>query len=426
MALATRCPHCHTTFRVAQDQLKLRAGLVRCGACKEIFNGIEHLLRPDTPTIPAPSQPPALIATPASEPAPTAPTAPKARDDIAANATPSFIADKAADADAKAPSIADQPAPPDASTQPDASPPKPDSIPENSASFDLSRPAPKAEQVVSSPLDAAAVETSTEVSENDPLTRMTLMDFTELPENFDFRESEVEYSKPTIPVPPNMESEAGQDEKNEHDPIAQAIDDLRAKPTRSRKRPKSETPEPEQSDADDTEEPGFVRSARRKQRTGRVLRIAMMIASVFLISGLIAQGTFAFRNQIALRFPQTKPALTKACALLGCQVGLPTQIDNVSIESSDLQVIPSLKNSYTFTGTLRNRSSEVQAWPDIELTLNDVNDKPVARRVFKPRDYVPAADLAKGFAPTSEQSIKLIFEVTQLSPSGYRVYLFYS
>ena len=28
MALATRCPYCQTAFRVASDQLKLRAGLV--------------------------------------------------------------------------------------------------------------------------------------------------------------------------------------------------------------------------------------------------------------------------------------------------------------------------------------------------------------------------------------------------------------
>ncbi|HWV64041.1 MAG TPA: MJ0042-type zinc finger domain-containing protein, partial [Oxalicibacterium sp.] len=49
MALATKCPHCQTTFRVAHDQLKLRAGLVRCGHCKEIFNGIEHLLPPEKP-----------------------------------------------------------------------------------------------------------------------------------------------------------------------------------------------------------------------------------------------------------------------------------------------------------------------------------------------------------------------------------------
>src|SRR5450830_1895610 len=44
MALATQCPFCQTTFRVAQDQLKLRGGLVRCGSCKEVFNGNEHLV----------------------------------------------------------------------------------------------------------------------------------------------------------------------------------------------------------------------------------------------------------------------------------------------------------------------------------------------------------------------------------------------
>ena len=42
--LATRCPHCQTRFRVTVAQLELRAGLVRCGACREIFNGRDHLL----------------------------------------------------------------------------------------------------------------------------------------------------------------------------------------------------------------------------------------------------------------------------------------------------------------------------------------------------------------------------------------------
>lgn len=44
MALATRCPHCSTTFRVANDQLKLHAGLVRCGKCQQTFNGVENLI----------------------------------------------------------------------------------------------------------------------------------------------------------------------------------------------------------------------------------------------------------------------------------------------------------------------------------------------------------------------------------------------
>ncbi|MCX7218560.1 MAG: zinc-ribbon domain-containing protein, partial [Burkholderiales bacterium] len=59
MALATQCPYCHTAFRVANDQLKLHAGLVRCGACQQTFNGIEHLLSPGQATV-------ALVAPPAN------------------------------------------------------------------------------------------------------------------------------------------------------------------------------------------------------------------------------------------------------------------------------------------------------------------------------------------------------------------------
>ncbi len=43
MTLATRCPQCGTTFRVVSDQLKLRRGLVKCGRCQTVFNGVEKL-----------------------------------------------------------------------------------------------------------------------------------------------------------------------------------------------------------------------------------------------------------------------------------------------------------------------------------------------------------------------------------------------
>lgn len=42
-ALATRCPYCHTQFRVTPHQLALRDGMVRCGTCREIFNGEDYL-----------------------------------------------------------------------------------------------------------------------------------------------------------------------------------------------------------------------------------------------------------------------------------------------------------------------------------------------------------------------------------------------
>ncbi|MBC3874850.1 DUF3426 domain-containing protein [Undibacterium flavidum] len=56
MALATQCPHCYTSFRVANDQLKLHAGLVRCGSCNRTFNGIEYLLAPGEKPRQAPAE----------------------------------------------------------------------------------------------------------------------------------------------------------------------------------------------------------------------------------------------------------------------------------------------------------------------------------------------------------------------------------
>ncbi|AMO98659.1 MJ0042 family finger-like domain protein [Collimonas arenae] len=82
MALATQCPHCQTTFRVANDQLKLRGGLVRCGSCREVFNGIEHLVRPEVAT---PVSTPVAARVAAPEPAPAATqTASPAATEIAA------------------------------------------------------------------------------------------------------------------------------------------------------------------------------------------------------------------------------------------------------------------------------------------------------------------------------------------------------
>ncbi|MFV9475151.1 zinc-ribbon and DUF3426 domain-containing protein [Advenella sp. RU8] len=42
--MRTRCTKCETIFNVTEEQLALRDGLVRCGICKNVFNGQEALL----------------------------------------------------------------------------------------------------------------------------------------------------------------------------------------------------------------------------------------------------------------------------------------------------------------------------------------------------------------------------------------------
>lgn len=43
MSLVTRCPKCQSAFEVSADLLKLHDGLVRCGHCSHVFDGLAHL-----------------------------------------------------------------------------------------------------------------------------------------------------------------------------------------------------------------------------------------------------------------------------------------------------------------------------------------------------------------------------------------------
>ena len=175
---------------------------------------------------------------------------------------------------------------------------------------------------------------------------------------------------------------------------------------------------------DDADEPGFIKRDRRRQKFGKAATIAMSVGSVLLLGALVAQGLTTFRNQIAAALPPLKPALTAACNALGCKIELPAQIDDLSIEQGELQTLSD--TTFSFATQLRNQSATAQAWPHIELVLDDASDKAVLRRVFTPREYL-GADVAldKGFAPHTEQSVKLYFELSQLKASGYHIAVFY-
>lgn len=255
----------------------------------------------------------------------------------------------------------------------------------------------------------ASIDTPTETRE-DPLLRMTLMDFAH------------ERGEPgkDAAAPPDADEDVPDD-------VERAIDDLNNRPWR-READDTTTADADALDRADEEEyvePAFVRQGRRKERIGRIVRVFMVTASVVLLLALAAQSAYLFRDRIAAWFPQTKPILAEACAYLGCQVGLPAQIDDVSIESSELQALSAQTNTFSLTVLLRNHGATEQAWPHIELTLNDNNEVPIARRVFTPREYLSTDNPTSGFAARSEQPVKLFFELSQLKASGYRVYLFY-
>ncbi|WP_407292060.1 DUF3426 domain-containing protein [Stutzerimonas zhaodongensis] len=63
-SFVTQCPHCQTSFRVNRTQLAAAQGVVRCGACMELFNAARYLQQADitgsTPESPDASNPAAF------------------------------------------------------------------------------------------------------------------------------------------------------------------------------------------------------------------------------------------------------------------------------------------------------------------------------------------------------------------------------
>jgi predicted Zn finger-like uncharacterized protein len=219
-------------------------------------------------------------------------------------------------------------------------------------------------------------------------------------------------SAPTVPV--NTGGDDGDDDADDIVTLSSAAAALAPEPTAPA------TP----VSAREPEEPGFVKRSRRQERWGKASRIAMACALPLLLAGLAWQAVATFRNPLAAAVPSLKPALVSACALAGCKVELPSQLDALAIEQGELQTMAD--NIFSFSTSLRNQSPTAQSWPYIELILNDSADKPVLRRVFAPRDYLPpGADLASGFLPRSEQPVKLYFELSRVKASGYHIAVFY-
>ena len=427
MALATQCPHCGTMFRVASDQLKLRGGIVRCGSCQEIFDGSASLVDLDAPR-PAP-----VVAPPDDEPlAPldVAVELPRFEDqpvytlDFDHTFDPFGILPKV--------DTPDQPQPEGEQAAPPPQPPwlqllkdpepvagAPEPVVEDAAVQGVGRiePAfglPVDEELVAAPLPDHALEPEPEL-EPEPVVAAaaarTKAPAADAPPMLKHESPPSTISHPSAAhVPPVART-----------PAAKRADKAAARrskltPTRIEAQPRLRAAE--------VDEPEFVKRGRQQEQNGRARKIALVAGAIALLALLVMQGTLSFRNALAARFPAAKPVLVSSCAVFGCRVELPAQIDSIAIETGELTTLGG--GVYSFTTELRNNAGTAQAWPSLELALLDPNDKPLVRRVFGPADYLAAGAVrANGIAPRTEQAIKLHFRVDDLKPSGYHIAVFY-
>ena len=109
------------------------------------------------------------------------------------------------------------------------------------------------------------------------------------------------------------------------------------------------------------------------------------------------------------------------CAPLECVVGPHRDMAAVVVESSSFNRVQG--DVYQFAVTLKSRADVPLEAPAVELTLTDVSDQPVLRRVFLPQDFRAPDQLpAQG-----EWSASLLARLAlgNTTVAGYRVLAFY-
>lgn len=290
MALATQCPDCQTTSRVANDRLKLRAGLVRCVVCREVFNGIEHLVRPGhsafSETVNNPSSRqhnvlPPIASTWAHDARASASSASK----IASSGK--LLKTRGTVSTAK---VAIIPA--------DALLAGPKNYSGQIETTD--RPVFYTTSTLSLPLTSPnvchrhAITDSSDSNQADPLQRMSLLQVA--PGTLDYLKTAVIQASNVIlgEVP----GEARKISTKINSDIATSKSNSSA------------------NIGDVIAEPHFMQEARHKRCVGGIIQTSMWLGSIFLFIILMVQTAYILRDRLAAHVPQLKPMLQRVCSKL--------------------------------------------------------------------------------------------------------------
>ncbi|UJO99974.1 MAG: zinc-ribbon and DUF3426 domain-containing protein [Nitrosomonas sp.] len=151
------------------------------------------------------------------------------------------------------------------------------------------------------------------------------------------------------------------------------------------------------------------------------------LANVLLLLLLLGQIAYAYRTELTIIAPETRPYWERYCAFIGCQVPYAQDIQQLGIESSDLQKNPAHQPEViTMRAIISNHASFPQAFPALQLLLLDAQEQVIASRIFSAQDYLLEDDKTLPFiAPRHEMDIRLDFDSSQLNALGYRLLLLY-
>lgn len=127
-------------------------------------------------------------------------------------------------------------------------------------------------------------------------------------------------------------------------------------------------------------------------------RLAWLIATTLLVLLTFANIAWTFRGPL-LDTPRINTWMKQAGWLQVEQQDLLRDPQNIQLISRDMHTHPTRSGILVLSLTFVNLAERSQVFPELEITLMDASNQPVAQRQFRPEDYLrPGADTKAGLA----------------------------
>lgn len=132
---------------------------------------------------------------------------------------------------------------------------------------------------------------------------------------------------------------------------------------------------------------------------GRMATGAWALGIALLVVALLGQSVYFMRDDLA-RHARLRPWMETLCDYAGCEIPLMRDPSRIDIVGRDIRRHPDAGDALIVTVTLRNQANAPQAYPWLELSFYDMAKRVIARRRFRPAEYLPDnIGVARGMRP---------------------------
>jgi len=159
-------------------------------------------------------------------------------------------------------------------------------------------------------------------------------------------------------------------------------------------------------------------------RSSRAAGVLVAVGCAVLVGSLVLQWLLYDRDRIAAAGDGGRHAMQAICDVLGCKIAPLRQIESVVIDSSSFAKVRT--DVYRLGFTLKNTAPIALAVPSLELTMTDMQDQALVRRVLSPAELESkAGSIPAGAEWTVSVPVSVKLPSGSERISGYRLLAFY-